>query len=71
MIRCDMCLVRGSVIVMEFLEHDLLSFLANSTSAVIASTLPKVFKELIEGLECLHSKMFLHRYVSTCSTYTI
>mmetsp|Transcript_13588 Transcript_13588/g.22380 ORF Transcript_13588/g.22380 Transcript_13588/m.22380 type:complete len:888 (+) Transcript_13588:76-2739(+) len=49
------------VIVMEYLEHDLLSFLAASTSSVIASTLPQVFKELIEGLQCLHKKGFLHR----------
>lgn len=49
------------VIVMEYLEQDLLSFLAMSTSTVIASTLPRAFKELVEGLACLHEKGFLHR----------
>lgn len=50
-----------TVIVMEYLQTDLLSFLAASSSQEIASALPRVFGELVQGLENLHARGFLHR----------
>ena len=57
-----MCSAHGcaAVIVMEFVDHDLLSYLASHSSA--ETVLPIVFRELVEGLAHLHSHRLIHRY---------